>query len=214
MAQKAKASAKAKTQKAARKKTKVGTAKAVEAMSPKTKMPKAAGKRKKAPAKKVQKAATAPANKGKARPQTTKVTSNPFDIVKPKEMETVMAQTKTQFEKFNSEFGKIGQDGFEAFFKSISIFAKGSEDIIRTSVSLAQSSAEKQSKYMKDALSSKTLNEWTDVQNKIAQASFDDFMAGATKISELSVKTLSESVEPFNEQISKGIKKASETIAA
>jgi hypothetical protein len=39
-------------------------------------------------------------------------------------------------------------------------------------------------------------------------------MAGATKISELSVKVLTECAEPLNEQITKTIRKGTESMAA
>lgn len=119
-----------------------------------------------------------------------------------------------QFEKMTQSATEMSREGIEAFIKTGTLFAKGMEDIIRTSVTMAQETAEKQAQYMKDAMSSKTLNEWTDVQNKIAQESFDDFMTGATKISELSVRMLTEAAEPLNDQLSKGIKKASESVAA
>ena len=66
----------------------------------------------------------------------------------------------------------------------------------------------------KEAMSSKTINEFAEVQNKIAQSNFDDFMAGATKLTEISTKLITESAEPVNAQIGKAIKKASESMAA
>jgi phasin family protein len=129
-------------------------------------------------------------------------------------METLMTKSKSQATKMAQDASDAGRDSFEAFIKSSSIFAKGFEDIMRTSVSLAQSAAEKQARFAKAAMSSKTINEWTEIQTKIAQENFDDFMAGATKISELSVKLMNEASEPLNDQMSKGIKKASDSMAA
>ena len=91
---------------------------------------------------------------------------------------------------------------------------KGFEDIMGAVVSMAQASAEKQAQYMKEAMSSKTINEFADVQNKTAQASFDDFMASATKISELSVKVLTESSEPMNAKMTEAMQKATQGVAA
>ena len=119
-----------------------------------------------------------------------------------------MTKGKMNMDKIAQDATTFGRDQMDAFMKSCTIFAKGYEDIVRASMSLAQSCAEKQSQYMKEAMSSKTLNEWTEVQNKMAQANFDDFMAGATKISEMSVKLLTQSAEPLNEQMSKGMRQA------
>lgn len=125
-----------------------------------------------------------------------------------------MTQSTKQFEKLAQDAGDMGRNSVEAFIKSGTIFAKGFEDLFRESVSFAQSSAEKQSELMKKAMSAKTLNEWTDIQNKVAQQSFNEFMAGATKISEMSVKLLNEASEPINEQVAKTMKKASKAAAA
>ena len=129
-------------------------------------------------------------------------------------METVMTQTTKQFEAFFQDTNSAGREGYEAFVKSSTIFAKGFEEIFKAGVALAQESAEKQTQYIKDAMSAKTLNEFTETQNKIAQANFDDFMAGATKISELSAKLLTEASEPINEQVAKGMQKATKSMAA
>lgn len=129
-------------------------------------------------------------------------------------MEKLMTQSKSQMDKMAHDAANFSRDGIEACIKSSSLWMKGCEDIMRTAMSLAQSSAEKQGKFVKEALASKTLNEWAEIQNKIAQTNFDDFMAGATKISELSVKILSECAEPVNNQASKAVRKVTETLAA
>lgn len=125
-----------------------------------------------------------------------------------------MTQGKSQIEKITQDATSFSREGIEACIKSGNIWLKGYEDLVRTAMSLAQSSAEKQGKLVKEALSSKTLNEWAEAQNKLAQSSLDDFMAGATKLSELGVKVLSECVEPVNAQTSKAVKKVTETLAA
>ena len=124
-----------------------------------------------------------------------------------------MTQTTQQFDAFFKDTNAAGREGYDAFVKSSTIFAKGFEEIVKTSVALAQDAAEKQTQYIKDAMSSKTLNEFTEAQTKIAQANFDDFMAGATKISELSAKLLTEASEPINEQMAKSVKQATKTAA-
>ncbi len=119
-----------------------------------------------------------------------------------------MTQNQTQFDQFTKNASSIGQAGMEAFIDSSTIFAKGCEDIVRTSVAMAQDSAEKQSAYAKDAMNCKTLGEWAEKQNKIAQANFSDFISSASKISEMSVKLLTESAAPLSKQAEKAMKKA------
>ncbi len=122
--------------------------------------------------------------------------------------------TTEQLGKTIKETADFGSQYSEACAKSGTIFMKGLEDIMGTVVSLAQKSAEKQAKFVKEAMSSKTINEFADVQNKYVQANFDDFMENAVKVSEISAKILTESSEPVNTQISKAVQKATNSIAA
>jgi len=138
----------------------------------------------------------------------------PFIAHNPNQMEHLMTKTKTQFENFASEAKNMGRDGFEAFSKSITLYAKGIEDIMRESMAIAQKTTEKQTQLVKEALSAKTINEWAETQSRIAQTNFDDCMAAASKLSELSVRVMTESAEPLNHQLSKGMKKASGAMAA
>lgn len=119
-----------------------------------------------------------------------------------------------QFDKIMKETNDFGTQYSEACTKSSAILMKGMEDIMGTVMSLAKGAAEKQAKFAKEAMAVKTINEFAEIQNKIAKANFDDFVAGATKISEIGVKVLTESSEPVNTQISKAVQKATQSMAA
>lgn len=125
-----------------------------------------------------------------------------------------MSQSKSQMDKFAQDAQAFGREGFEAFTQAGTIFAKGFEELARTAVAIAQSSAEKQAQFINQALSSKTLNEWAETQNKIAQSNLDDMMSAATKLSEMSVKLMSEAAEPINEQLGKVQRKTQDALAA
>ena len=122
--------------------------------------------------------------------------------------------TPNQFDKIMKETSDFSAQYSDAYSKSSAIVMKGFEDIMGTMMSLAQDTAEKQASYMREAMSVKTINEFAEVQNKVAQANFDDFMSGVTKISEISAKILTESVEPVNEQMTKALQKATQAMAA
>ncbi len=128
-------------------------------------------------------------------------------------MEKIMSQGKSQMDKIAQDATAFGREGFEAWMQSSTIFAKGFEEIARTAIALSQGAAERQAKFLNQALSSKTLNEFAEAQNKIAQANLDEMMSAATKLSEMSVKLLTEAAEPLNEQVGKGIRKASQAAA-
>lgn len=129
-------------------------------------------------------------------------------------METIMTKGKQQFEKLSSEAANAGKDNMDAWMKSGSIFMKGYEDIMKTWMGMAQKNAEKSGEAVKTLLACKTVNEYAEVQNRLAQEGFDDLMAGATKLSELSVKLVSDGFAPINDQMGRTIKKASDAVAA
>lgn len=128
-------------------------------------------------------------------------------------MEQFMPKQNFEFEKYAQDAATAGRESMEAFIKFQTTFTKGFEDIMRTAASLTQSAAEKQAEYTKQMMGAKTLNELTAAQNKIAKSSFDEFMAGATKLSEMSVKVLNESCAPLNDQMAKGMQKAGKMAA-
>ena len=131
-----------------------------------------------------------------------------------KTMENIMTNNKAQYEKITSEAASNGKEGVEALLKSTNIWMKGTEDLMKTYMTLAQESAAKNSEAIKTLLGCKNLNELTEAQNKLAQQSFDGFMAGATKLSELTVKMTTDAMEPINDQVSKTVRKATESVAA
>lgn len=159
--------------------------------------------------KKIKKAVVKPARKTaqSSKPKTAQAKKTQKKQTN-RQQETKMKNTTQQFDAFIKDANGLGQESLNAFVKSGTIFAKGFEDLVRASIEIAQESAEKQAQYVQDFIGAKTLNEITETQNKIAQANFNDFMSGATKISEIGVKLLTEASEPINEQINKGVQKA------
>ena len=137
-----------------------------------------------------------------------------FQQFQPFKLETDMFKGNKQFEKIAADAAVAGQDQVEALTKSSAILAKGMEDILKTCMEIAQESTEKSQSVAKTIMSCKTLNEFMDVQTRLAQASFDDFMTNATRISEKAVKLGTEVFEPINDQMGKTMKKASDVMAA
>ncbi len=180
----------------------------------------------------VKKTRTAPAKKRVAAKRAAKAVKQPAKIAaqepssasKPeqslslsyqplKTMEKLMSQKKNKMESLANEMNDFTKDALEAMMQSSTIFSKRCEELVRESMSLAQNSAEKQSKLLRDAMSCKTLNEWSAAQNKLLQANLDDCMSGCTKLSEMSIKMLSEAADPINEQLSKGMQRFSSVAA-
>lgn len=129
-------------------------------------------------------------------------------------MESLMNAQKAPFDKISQDAASTVRDCAEACSRSGSILWKGYENLMKACMSITQDCVEKQTALLKKALSSKTLHDFTEIQNEAAQENFNDIMSGTTKVSEMCIKICTESFEPINDQISKSVKKASENMAA
>lgn len=125
-----------------------------------------------------------------------------------------MSKTSNPLDQLIKNSTEFNSQYYDACTKSTSILMKGAEDIVEAATSLIQNSTEKQTKYVKQAMSSKNINDLADIQGKMLQETLDDLMAGLTKISELSIKVLSDSSEPLNAELNKAVKKAASSMAA
>ncbi|HEY8190722.1 MAG TPA: phasin family protein [Micavibrio sp.] len=130
---------------------------------------------------------------------TKKAANNHFE-----KMEEFMTKGKAPFDKIAQD----AKDQQEALVESGRIYARGVEDVLKFVTAFTQESVEKNTETFKSLWGCKTLQELTEVQSRIAQQNFDDFMAGATKLSEMGVKVASEAFEPINDQFSKTISKS------
>lgn len=129
-------------------------------------------------------------------------------------MEKIMSTSKSQYEKISADASVAGRQSIEAVIKSSTLFIKGAEQIFQTVAAIAQESAERNSEAFKSLLAAKTLHELTEAQNRIAQENFDDVINASTKLSELTIKIATEAFEPINDQVTKSVKKATDSLAA
>jgi phasin family protein len=136
-----------------------------------------------------------------------------FDPLKAFKMETSMFKGNKQIEQMAQDAAAASQAQMDAVLKSCTIFAKGMEDIMKTCLEICQDAGEKSQAAAKTVMACKTLNEFTDAQTRLAQASFDEFMTNATKISEKSVKLCTDAMEPINDSMGKAMKKANQMAA-
>ena len=123
-------------------------------------------------------------------------------------MEEIMSNSKNPFGKMPEDTAKLCKEGQEALVESGKIYAKHMESITQFLTGLTQESVEKNTEAFKSLWGCKTLQDLTEAQSKLAQENFDDFMASATKLSELSIKLATEAFEPLNDQFSKTIQKS------
>jgi|GEM_PF-1559306 len=125
-----------------------------------------------------------------------------------KTMEDIMTNGKAPFDKMSQDATKMYQESQEALAESGRVYAKHVESITQFMTNLTQESVEKNTEAFKSLYGCKTLHDFTEAQSKLVQQNFDDFMASATKLSELSIKLATEACEPLNDQFSKTIQKS------
>lgn len=154
-----------------------------------------------------------PQAKFSAFPMDGNVFAQAFPQFQSFKLETDMFKGNKQFDKITQDAAAIGQDQMDAVSKAATIFAKGMEDIVKTYMEIMQSAGEKSQSATKTIMSCKTLNEFTDAQTRLAQSSYDEFLANATKISEKSVKLCTDALEPINDQLGRSIKRATNIAA-
>lgn len=162
---------------------------------------------------------TQSAAKGKAKQQQagSKQTSNQNrQNANTTQEDTMSAKTKTnhQFENFANEAANAQQQGVQAFQQFQASFMRGVEDMMKTYTSILQDSGEKNAQAVKTLLSCKTLDEFTQAQNKLWQENFDQLMSNATKLSETSIRVANQCMEPVNEQFTTAVQRAGESFAA
>jgi phasin family protein len=88
------------------------------------------------------------------------------------------------------------------------------EDMMKACMSHVQTSGEKNAGVWKSLMACKTINEFAEAQNRIAQESFEDAMNATAQMSEAAVKMMMDCMEPINKQVSDVMKKANDSIAA
>lgn len=101
----------------------------------------------------------------------------------------------------------FGKENVEALVAYNGAVAKGFETLLKGLVAFSQKSIEDSVAATKDMMACKTVKEFADWQTDLVRSNFDNFVAEATKISELGVKTAQEATQPLSERINVTVEK-------
>ncbi len=148
--------------------------------------------------------------------QSTVVPFAPFlsDFSNNKDMESLMNSQKNQFEKLSADASEQARQASDILMKSGTVMMKGMEQVMKTCMTMAQASTQRNTEALKEIMACKTINDFTETQTRLSQQNFDEMMQNATKLSEICIKLCTEAFDPINDQFSKAIKKASDQMAA
>ena len=135
--------------------------------------------------------------------------------------ETAVAAAKEQVEKASTylfrgydDFAALGQGHVEAVVKANTVLAKGAEEIGKELMAYVQSSLERTAGAAKALIGAKTLQDVVQLNTEFAKASYDTYLANATKLSELSVKVANEALEPLSQRATVAFEKLGKPLAA
>ena len=128
-------------------------------------------------------------------------------------MENTMNNFKDQCEKMSNEAASSVRESVENISKSSATFAKGTEQILKAIAEAAQDSGQRNAEAVKALMATRTLNEFAEAQNKLAQQNFEEAMSTITKLSEMTIKLCSEAFEPINGQMTKAMTNAMSSAA-
>lgn len=120
-------------------------------------------------------------------------------------MESMMNNYKDQYEKMSGEAASSMRESMETI-------TKGTEAMMKTVTEAAQESAQRNAESIKALMASRTINEFAEAQNKLAQKNFDEMMSAVTKMSEMSIKMWTEALEPISSQMTKAMNSASSAV--
>lgn len=127
--------------------------------------------------------------------------------------ENVEKASQTVFKSYD-QFNTLAQGNYEAVSKSLGILSKGFESVSKAWADYTKVSVDTGMAFGKQVLGAKSLNEVVDLQNSYTKSAFDSFVAESTKISEMSVKTASEAIEPIKARVDEAVGTLSRPIAA
>ena len=111
------------------------------------------------------------------------------------------------------EMADLSKAGFEAWMKSTNIFMDGASNMFKAWSNYGNSARETQTSAMNEFMSCKTLQDMTETSTRVAQKSLEEAMSNATDLSEQTIKLCMDSLEPINDQITKGFQKTAKKTA-
>lgn len=128
--------------------------------------------------------------------------------------ETIMTDQKAQITQVTEQVTQMNQECVQCATAAGGIFANRCEEIMRAITEIAQKSAQNNATYLQRAMASPTLNTLADISRESWQQSLSAMVEGATRISELTFKAISEASAPVAEHVSKTAERASKSVGS
>jgi phasin family protein len=103
----------------------------------------------------------------------------------------------------NEEMRKFGKNGTDMAVMSLAVWTKGAQAIAAEVVDYSRKSAESSAAAWEKLLNAKSIEKAAEVQTEFLKLSYENFVAEATKLSELYVDLAKEAYRPFEGAVAK-----------
>ena len=123
---------------------------------------------------------------------------------------TTSAAFKTSYEEVVS----ANKQSIDAFFQSSEIILKGMQDMHSMCMAFMSTSMDKQTQAIQTAMNSKSIEAVVDVNTKLAEEAYNDFMANSQKVRDLGTKIAEKAVDPISTEISACTDRIAKAMAA
>lgn len=97
----------------------------------------------------------------------------------------------------------FGKEAFDTNLKSFAAFSKGAQAIAAEAGELFKKGVEGSAAAMQDVMQARSLEDAFDIQSKFAKSAYEDFVSGATKMTNLYTELATEMFKPFESAIAK-----------
>jgi hypothetical protein len=121
-------------------------------------------------------------------------------------------KTMTDAVKIGETFQKLSQEGFDAAVQSYSEAQKGFRALANRVTENNKKAFEDTTHAFEQLLGAKSLEQVIEIQSQYAKRAYDNYVAEASKLTELYVEVLRSATKPWENTASKAAKKAEQTV--
>ncbi len=129
-----------------------------------------------------------------------------------KNMEQLATYARKHFEESvaaMNEISSLSKGHMEALVASTQAATKGAEALSKAAADYSKKSMDELTVTMKTLTSAKSPKEFFEVNNQIAKANYDNFVAHSSKFTEMSIKLVNDVFEPLSSRMAVSMEKFS-----
>jgi hypothetical protein len=111
-------------------------------------------------------------------------------------------------QRYGEEFERVSKDGFDASVRALGEWNKGFQAIAATVAEYSKRSFEEGTRAWEQLIGVKSVEQAWEIQSRYAKKAFDDYVAHASKLSEMYVNLTRNAYRPVEQATAKAARKA------